>query len=163
MPSNYTDKYQLSQWEKSDKVQMEDFNSDNQKIEDALAAKAEQSQVDELSNTVAAALPEMPRVAVGTYQGTGKYGADGPASITFPFEPKLVVLMGGGSCAVFLAGNKSAQMLSGEYIARYAVTWDGATMSWYNTSALWKYANTSINASHQMNAANATYNYLVIG
>lgn len=35
---NYTQNYQLNQWEQSDRVLMEDFNSDNQKIEAALAA-----------------------------------------------------------------------------------------------------------------------------
>ena len=163
MTSNYTDKYQLSQWEKSDKVQMEDFNSDNQKIEDALAAKAEQSEVDELSNTVAAALPEMPRVATGTYPGTGKYGVNDPVRITFPFEPKLVVVVNGGSHAIFLNGNPSAEMRSGIYIAYYAVTWEGDTMSWYITSATSGTANSGLNASLQLNAANATHRYFAIG
>ena len=36
MPSNQTSNYQLSQWERSDKVQMEDFNADNAKIDEAL-------------------------------------------------------------------------------------------------------------------------------
>ena len=34
---NKTQNYQLSQWEKSDKVLMEDFNEDNRKIEKALS------------------------------------------------------------------------------------------------------------------------------
>ena len=34
---NYTENYQLNQWAKSDRVLMEDFNSDNQKIDAALA------------------------------------------------------------------------------------------------------------------------------
>ena len=33
-----TKKYQLSQWEKSDRIVMEDFNSDNAKVEAALTA-----------------------------------------------------------------------------------------------------------------------------
>ena len=36
MPSNQTPNYQLSQWERSDKVRMEDFNADNAKIDEAL-------------------------------------------------------------------------------------------------------------------------------
>ena len=38
MPSNHTPNYQLSQWEKSDKVLMEDFNADNAKIDAAIQA-----------------------------------------------------------------------------------------------------------------------------
>ena len=36
-----TTNYQLNQWAKSDRVLMEDFNSDNAKIDAALAGKAE--------------------------------------------------------------------------------------------------------------------------
>ena len=41
MPSNQTPNYQLNQWERSDKVQMEDFNADNAKIDAALVALAD--------------------------------------------------------------------------------------------------------------------------
>lgn len=40
MPSNYTEHYQLSQWEPEDKVLRTDFNADNAKIEAALGALA---------------------------------------------------------------------------------------------------------------------------
>ena len=36
MPTNRTDNYALSQWERSDRILMEDFNSDNAKIDAAL-------------------------------------------------------------------------------------------------------------------------------
>lgn len=35
-----TENYQLNQWDKTDRIQMEDFNADNAKIEAALAAEA---------------------------------------------------------------------------------------------------------------------------
>ena len=34
---NKTEKYQLNQWEKTDRIMMEDFNEDNAKLEAALA------------------------------------------------------------------------------------------------------------------------------
>lgn len=37
---NKTEKYQLNQWEKTDRIQMEDFNHDNAKIEAALTEQA---------------------------------------------------------------------------------------------------------------------------
>lgn len=37
---NKTEKYQLNQWELTDRIQMEDFNSDNAKIDAALAEQA---------------------------------------------------------------------------------------------------------------------------
>ena len=56
MPIKRTSKYQLSQWEKTDQVLMEDFNTDNLNIENALAgletSKAKQTDLTALSNTV---------------------------------------------------------------------------------------------------------------
>lgn len=34
---NKTEKYQLNQWEKTDRIMMEDFNEDNAKLEAALS------------------------------------------------------------------------------------------------------------------------------
>lgn len=55
MPTNHTENFNLSQWEKTDKVQMEDFNADNVKIDAAIAA----------------AEAAIPKVAAGTYTGNG--------------------------------------------------------------------------------------------
>ena len=41
MPSNQTPNYRLSQWERTDRVLMEDFNADNAKIDGALKAEAD--------------------------------------------------------------------------------------------------------------------------
>ena len=69
MASNYTTNYQLNQWAKSDRIMMDDFNADNQKIDAALAAKS--------------------RVACGVYTG------DGTASrtIDLDFTPKAVLVL----------------------------------------------------------------------
>ena len=64
-----TTNYQLNQWAKSDRLRMDDFNADNQKIDAALAAKS--------------------RVACGAYTG------DGTASrtIDLDFTPKAVLVL----------------------------------------------------------------------
>ena len=64
-----TTNYQLNQWAKSDRLMMDDFNADNQKIDAALAAKS--------------------RVACGVYTG------DGTASrtIDLDFTPKAVLVL----------------------------------------------------------------------
>ena len=55
---NHTPNYNLSQWAKSDQVQMEDFNADNAKIDAAIKAvansKAAQSALDALAARVTA-------------------------------------------------------------------------------------------------------------
>ena len=57
----HTTNYQLSQWETTDRILMEDFNSDNVKIDaalksqaDAIATKAAQSALDTVSGQLAA-------------------------------------------------------------------------------------------------------------
>lgn len=69
-----TSHFQLNQYEASDRILHGDFNSDNQKIDAALAAAGNC------------------RVAAGSYTGTGTYGQNNPCSLTFDFKPLLVFL-----------------------------------------------------------------------
>ena len=69
-----TTNYQLNQWAKSDRIMMDDFNSDNAKIDAALKANAD---------AIAAV-----GYVTGTYTGTGSY----PRTISLGFQPKAVVL-----------------------------------------------------------------------
>ena len=41
MPNSQTPNYKLNQWAKSDRIQMEDFNADNAKLDSALKAEAD--------------------------------------------------------------------------------------------------------------------------
>ena len=56
-----TQNYQLNQWDKTDRIEMEDFNEDNQKIDAALAAEkqarenADAAQAETLRNEITAA------------------------------------------------------------------------------------------------------------
>ena len=57
MPANHTPNYQLSQWERADKVLMEDFNADNAKTDAAIKAvdvrvdgKADRSALEALTH-----------------------------------------------------------------------------------------------------------------
>ena len=77
MPSNQTPNYQLSQWERDDKIQMEDFNTDNAKIDAALKAEA----------AARAARTGNCQIYTTSYVGTGKWGTGGPNSVTFPTGP----------------------------------------------------------------------------
>lgn len=87
---NQTPNFQLNQWEKSDRIMMEDFNADNAKIEAALAqeAVARAAADTNLQNTLAAL--NMQHVITGSYTGVGKLGR----IISLPFTPKFVILLG---------------------------------------------------------------------
>ena len=75
---NQTETCGLSQWEKPDRILMEDFNADNQKIEQALAA-------------VAASLSDL--IVVGTYVGEGSASAAfGTANIDLGFQPRFLMI-----------------------------------------------------------------------
>ena len=69
-----TEHYHLNQWEPADRVLMTDFNEDNRKIDEALGD----------------IMADMPKIAAGTYTGTGTYGREDLSSLSFPFKPNLV-------------------------------------------------------------------------
>ena len=76
MPSNFTEHYQLIQWDPSDPVLRADFNADNLKLDAALAAKGNC------------------RIECGSYVGTGSSGgSEGSATVLqLGFRPKLVIV-----------------------------------------------------------------------
>ena len=84
-----TTNYQLNQWAKSDRIRMDDFNADNQKIDAALAT--------------------MPRIVTGTYTG------DGAASrnIYLGFQPSAVLVMRSGIDLGSSGGGSSSQKYGG--------------------------------------------------
>ena len=139
-----TENYQLNQWEKDDRIQMEDFNSDNAKIDAALAAAGNC------------------HIITGSYVGTGTYGEDNPNSLTFPFPPQVIFMhttyvndynsvpqyyiFYRGAATGFAPGSSSKNKL----------TWDGNTVSWYHTDK-------SYGPKYQFNTADQTYYYVAIG
>lgn len=81
-------------------------------------------------------------IEVGSYVGTGTYGKDYPNSLTFPFVPKLVIIMAehGGNQMVFVNGVQFCvdhHASTNTYVHAYenAVDWDGNTVSWYYTAS----------------------------
>lgn len=103
-----TEKYQLNQWELTDRIQMEDFNNNNLKIEAALEG------VTALCNC---------QIHLQTYTGTGEKG---PITHTFPHRPMFVaILRGGGDTWVF--GARGLSTISGHSAINSYVT---ASVTW---------------------------------
>lgn len=174
MATNQTANYDLNQWLSTDQVQRTDFNADNAKLDAALAgkaeaetvsalqtavaAKAEQTAVDALSAQVAA----LPRIAAGTYVGTGTSDSSGPCRLDFTDflgrPPQLVVVRpqaGMGDGLVLLQGmTESMDALSGNYGSgsNNTVSWSGASVSWYAEFA-----------ASQFNNKGTIYHYFAIG
>ena len=165
---NQTGNYQLNQWELADRIQMEDFNGDNEKVDAALkgqaeALAAETAAREELAAAVAAC--GNCKIAYGTYTGNGNYGSDHPNCLTFPFEPKLVIVQNKSVASAQISGSNSMSWgmmtairpLNGFILDGVSwtlrLTWSGNSLSWYNT----------INAELQMNKSDNTYLYLALG
>lgn len=113
-----TTNYQLSQWDEKDRILREDFNADNAKTEQALAAVAEQAAlVSKRGNC---------EVYHGTYVGTGS----GTNTLTFPKKPLFITIMGTNMWLVTVQGApisiaKNAGTGSGKSYA----TWSGNSVS----------------------------------
>ena len=147
---NKTPNYQLNQWDKSDRIQMEDFNADNAKIEAALT---------NAGNC---------KIAVGSYVGTGTYGESNPTTLTFDFEPKIIFLdvttrstatgMNASKIptySILFRGAAEASSASGSLLT---LIWDGKQVSWYYETSF-----SSGAASGQYNTEGQTYHYIAIG
>ena len=165
MPSSQTPNYQLSQWERSDKVQMEDFNADNAKIDAALVAltarvsqKAEQSALKAEADARAAAITSLSQsrncqAVVITYTGTGTAGDNHPNTFTFDHKP-MFIHVGGGAGDEY-SGFSAARGQGAIYCHRgrqseyIRITWYGNTVSWRE--------NAYNSPEYQMNTTGKTY------
>ena len=88
---NYTQNYQLNQWEAADRVQRTDFNADNAKLDAAIQAQADALAAERSVREAADQSIRMSlvKLAAGSYTGDG---ADS-RTIYLGFTPKAVLLM----------------------------------------------------------------------
>ena len=163
-----TENYGLNQWELADRIRMEDFNGDNERVDAALKGQAEALAAETVAREeLAAAVAACGncKIAYGTYTGNGNYGSDHPNCLTFPFEPKLVIVQNKSVASAQISGSNSMSWgmmtairpLNGFILDGVSwtlrLTWSGNSLSWYNT----------INAELQMNKSDNTYLYLALG
>lgn len=95
------------------------------------------------------------QIATGSYVGTGKYGSSNPNSLTFEFEPKLVIVNYSGF-AIFVRGSTKtivAVSASNYPFKENAVSWGVNKVSWYHTGT----------SESQLNKSGITYFYVAIG
>ena len=113
----------------------------------------------DLFNTLLLKLPGV-QIATGSYIGTGKYGADNPSSLTFEFEPKILIVQKDStnyaaySKIVAQNGMKTANNGNSAGNNDYYVTFINWTheVSWYSYSK-----------NGQLNSLGTTYYYLALG
>ena len=134
-----TTNYQLPKWEKTDRIQMKDFN--------------------DMTATLDAALAGMPKLALGTYTGTGEKGQSAPTSLTLSFPPKFLAVFPINGlyrllCARGMEGSNTSP--NGHSYGNVAVAWDGSTVSWHTTDS-------GAGADYQLNRLDTQYFYIALG
>lgn len=138
--ANYTQHYQLHQWEPTDDFLRTDFNTDLEKIDTAL-------------HTTDA---KVPALTVGTYSGTGTHGDGAASTLAFTFKPTMVIIFAPAQYSyeiLCLPGESGNAMPIGSSSGTYNyVTWQENTVKWYSTSS----------EVQQFNQAGITYYYLAV-
>ena len=125
-----TGNYQLNQWEKDDRIQMEDFNADNAMLEQVLMELA--TRTNSLERTCAS----LGNCAVytETYAGTGKTGA---VSRTFPGKPMMIMV--GSTTGYQFTACRGMPTVYPHYISNglvtISLTWGENSVSWQGSSA----------------------------
>ena len=141
---NQTANYGLSQWETSDRILMENFNSDNSKIDAAL--KEHDDELSAKGNC---------QIWTTSYVGSGNYGEDNPSTLAFPFAPAMVLIVGHFSAAVTTGGATSLISFQSSDTVSCNTSWsqDGTQLTWYNTQ----------HEDDQMNSSDWTYWVVAVG
>lgn len=103
------------------------------------------------------------KIETGSYVGTGTYGQSNPNTLTFPFEPKLVLIgIASTTARIGIAMNPLVRMLhlyddntSSNDITSFLlhVTWSENTISYFSNG----------NYQEQFNQSGNTYYYIAIG
>ena len=140
-----TTNYQLPKWEKTDRVQMKDFNDMTDTLDAALKANADTAA----AASAAVALCGNCKIETSTYTGNGKYGSANPVTLTFPQKPALIfVLDDSGSFLTLTPRSRWTFAYMGNSGVAQTVTWSGNSVSWWSDGG---------NANNQFNASNNVY------
>ncbi len=150
---NKTANFQLTQWEKTDRILMEEFNSDNEKIDTALKSSAD--GVAALQTALASC--GNCKIVYGTYTGTGKAGSANPNKLTFDGKPVLVIVQAQSNTTDFdfhlrmIRGCDWAVGDRNNYSYTNSVAWGENYVSWYNNKA-----------ETQFNLQGSVYSYIAL-
>ena len=147
---NHTTNYQLPKWEKTDRIQMKDFNDMTATLDAALKANAD----------------AMPKIVTGSYVGTGSYGASNPNTLTFDFAPKLVIICGYEYYAILFRGCSFGAGVRTDVSSEHSILeaiWSDSGISWYCKKVCTSNTIGTVSAKQQLNNIDITYQYIAIG
>ena len=99
------------------------------------------------------------KIEIGSYTGTGTYGQNNPNSLTFGFEPKIVLLyrsqqfLGANYGSLFCVKPDTLSSSASSGSPENNLTWTGSGLSWWNRSS----------GDEQMNNLGTKYYYIAVG
>ena len=150
---NKTANFQLTQWEKTDRIMMEAFNRDNAAIDTALKGNADKAAA---LQTALASCGNC-KIVYGTYTGNGKSGSANPNKLTFDGKPVLVIVQAQSNTTNYdfhlrmIRGCNWAVGDRGNYSYTNSVAWGENFVSWTNDDA-----------ETQFNLQNSVYSYIAL-
>lgn len=123
-------------------------------------------KIDLFAGTVNTALPGLAKITSGSYVGTGTSGSANPNELTFPFSPKLVIILydvtgtsssTGYYVGIYVAGVNTMRFGGGYvYFEPCKATLSGNTLQWYSTA-------NNVSAAKQGNVSSGSYKYIALG
>ena len=161
-----TTNYSLPTWEKSDFIQMSDFNDLTQKLDAALKSESDaRSEADGTASERLTALTQkwgrgkVCRVAWGSYTGAGVYGPSHPNHIACDFTPVLLAIYNSDSNNItpVFAFRDMAEFGFNSSGGVNTITWSEQGVSWYVNGG------NTMSVYYQLNTSGNTYHYLIIG
>lgn len=148
---NKTANFQLTQWEKTDRIQMEDFNSDNAKIDAALKSSADGVAALQTALAVAGNC----EIGMISYTGTGKSGENNPTIINFPKKPTLFIVHGETAILFGTKADSNNNTVVWNYVNGVSV--DSIPLVWNGTNASFYSVSSNFADREQLNAENEVY------
>ena len=132
---DHTTNHQLSQWENTDRVLMEDFNADNAKIDAALRAEADARAAETQARAAADAALAAQVAKLGNcqvYRTSYSGGGEGfEQLLTFPDRPVLVFLMKQSSVFAICAYGTNLSSTVGQSTDRsFHIYWSENSLRW---------------------------------
>lgn len=147
MASQETPNYRLSRWAGTDRILVEEFNDNWDKIDTALKSNADKAAA---LQTALASCGNC-QIGISTYTGTGTRGEEYPTVITFPKMPTVFFVRGRGTFFAAQGGASEGSLIvydSGSAQIRDALlSWSGNQLSIVSSN----------NAKYQLNTDNSLY------
>jgi len=124
-----TTNYQLPKWEKTDRVQMKDFNDMTATLDAALKANADAAA----AASAAVALCGNCKIYCTSFVGTGTAAAP---TMTFPHKPLIIFVSGRDALNLIAWRGQSGSRVLESPSSSITVTWGERSVAWSGTNYL---------------------------